>query len=311
MSSDPDDTDADGPDETVAAARDRAAELGHATGDAIGTAAGAAVWGAAAFGGKAATGTLYGVTRVFPKAETVWRSVFETSLKRMLKSSGGDVVGFVAGQDQTVRPTPMAWQDGDEKTSPGWYDKDGNWWAPGTEGRSWSYINDVPVAPFALDSPWRGSWLQNEVAEAVELGDTDALFKDAEFYCELEAKFPENGGAPIADGGAEAMRMSGVELAEAGVLDDELVDLSTPEDASGRRVSWTKYTDLFLEQTGTEEMQMQEQRGRISESDPEAQRSMWMRIMLYMVVAVVAAAVGPELIAALFGNVDMSSVSPI
>jgi hypothetical protein len=251
-------------------------------------------------------GVLLVVTKVLPKGHVIWAGMYKRGLKGMHKTAGGDVVGLIGRNTGQLDIQPMKWKrdDDDVGEKPRWVTKGTNEeFFPGAEGRDFDLIGNVPVALFDEDNPNRATRFEARFAEALDVGaEKTHIYADADVTQVIQTVDPGSGAdqqGAVADGGQVTQQF---QIDEPGYLEDVLVDLSSPEWASGTRVSATKVKETYQEKVGTEEMQNQEQRGRIAESDPEAERQKWLRAMLYMMLAVAAAAMGPELVAAIFGS---------
>lgn len=250
------------------------------------------------------TGFAMMLTTIVPKGHKIWSGLYKTALTGMFKTSGADAIGFIARSNGEVEPHPVKWKRASESGEKSrWVTKDTDEeWGPGTEGRGLERIGKVPVAFFDETSFDRTSMLEARIAEAVDLGQTQDLYRDADIDLVQVTVDNSNAGAgaAVADGG-QNVREQRWEIRDPGVLDDVLIDLSS-EAGDAMRVSWRKSKELLFEKATTEEMQMQEQRGRIAESDPEKQRQKFMKIFFYAMIMVVAAAVGPEFVSAIFGS---------
>jgi len=265
-----------------------------------------------------ASAFVYAVTRILPYGRTFWASLLKTSLKNMQKSSGGDIVGIIGRGDGRLEFEPMKFkQFDDEPGSPRrWVAKSGEEWHPGAEGKGWKYVGSTPVALFHETAVPRGSWFQSNYAEALQIGQKEQLVADADVTQEIvldagDASDKQDVQQAMADGGVNYADQR-FRINDPGLLEDVLVDLDPDDDSQGMRVSTEKYAEVFQEKVGTEEMRMQEARGRAAEVDPESQRDRMFRILKYILGGVVLAR-SPELLALLMGESggNLSSVSPI
>jgi len=252
-------------------------------------------------------GMLYAVTRIMPYGRAFWSSIAKLGIKNLRKASGGDIVGIVGRGDGRLELKPMKYkQHDDEPGSPNrWVSKDGEEWHPGAEGKGYKYIGSTPVALFHETAVPRGSWFQSNYAEALQLGNKQQLYADAEVSQEvvINANSDESKAQAAqkakTDGGINYDDRWNVEYP--GMLEDVLVDLDPGDGSQGMRVSTEKYAEVFQERVGSEEMQMQEVRGRAAEVDPESQRDMMFRFLKYFLGGVVLAR-SPELLALLMGE---------
>jgi len=267
-------------------------------------------------------GFLFAVTRVLPYGRAFWGGVAKLGIKNMRKASGGDVVGIVGRGDGRLTLKPMKFKTfEDEPGSPQrWVSKDGEEWHPGAEGKGWKFIGSTPVGLFHETAVPRGSWFQSNYAEALQLGNKEQLLVNPNLTQEIvlradadEAVSNEDKARQaVADGGVEFESQS-FQVNRPGMLEDVLVDLDPGDGSQGMRVSTEKYQEVFQEKVGTEEMQMQEARGRAAEVDPEGQREMMFRFLKYFLGGVLLAR-SPELLALLMGESGAgvgSSIPPI
>jgi len=199
--------------------------------------------------------------------------------------------------------------------------KSGERWSTGAEDRGHKFLSNVPVALFHETATQRGSWLECNYAEALDLGQKEPLIADADVTQEITIQAdPET--LDEADSPAEAMADGGVDytnqrfrIDDPGMLTDVLVDLHPDDDdVQGMRVSTAKYSEVYPEKTTTEEMQMQEVRGRAAEVDPESQRQMMFRFLKYFLGGVLLAR-SPEILALLLGDggtgINAGEIAPI
>lgn len=255
------------------------------------------------------TGLLISTLRLVPRGEKLWKGVAQTGIRGFYKSSGGDAIGFIA-RENGIDLEAVKWKHSapDDPSNPNrWVTKSGERWHPGGEGRTPDFIGSTPVVLLDEDATARGSMLQSRYQAALDLGHKDALFvpeRVEQVVVQVDPQAAEEGGpAAIADGGAVAQEISyAIPDSEwPDKLADVLVDLRSPSDAEGMRVSARAYKDVYLEDVGAEEMQMQELRGRAAEADPQKERELMFRVLKWVAIAVLAAR-APELLAMLGGS---------
>lgn len=256
-------------------------------------------------------GFLIGLLKIVPKSEALWRPMVDMGLRGMHKSGGGDIIGIVA-RPNGIDLRPMKWKPGDPddpEDHPRWVDKAGNWWGPGAEGRGFERLGRTPVALFDEDAQEKGSFIQSRFAEALDLGHKDALFvPDVVNQINVlpQGDGYDSPGEEIADGGVATQEYTIQPEEWSDRLADTLVDLRSPDDASGMRVSAYKFKEVYQENVGSEEMQMQEFRGRAAEADPKKARDTMFRVLKYILIAVLAAR-APETLSLLMGETGMGN----
>jgi len=267
-------------------------------------------------------GMVYTITRIMPYGRAFWGGVAKLGIKNLRKASGGDIVGIVGRGDGKLDLKPMKYkQFDDEPGSPNrWVSKDGEEWHPGAEGKGWKFVGSTPVGLFHETAVPRGSWFQSNYAEALQIGQKEQLIADADITQEIvinaepgtDLDDKQEAKQAMADGGVN-YQDNRFRIDDPGLLEDVLVDLDPDDDSQGMRVSTEKYAEVFQEKVGTEEMQMQEARGRAAEVDPESQRDMMFRFLKYFLGGVVLAR-SPELLALLMGESGAgvgSSIPPL
>ncbi|MFB6200860.1 MAG: hypothetical protein ABEI98_02505 [Halorhabdus sp.] len=282
--------------------------VGAGIGETLSTVPAALLRGTANFG----VGLFRGLSRPFPKSHAIWQGMFTAGLKGIKKTSGGDGIGLVLRANNEIDPQPVKWKPGDgEEQRPHWAtlgteEK----WSAGAGGREMSYIGNVPVALFYEDDHARIAPTQCRISEAIDTGDHYNLYKpDSVNLIEM---WPENPGQvqgdAMADGGQMQPRRE-IQLNGVGDLpDDHLVDLDAGDGYNGSVISLDKASDWFAETATSEEMQMQEQRGRIAESDAEKKLDRLTKLMIYAFLAIIAAAIGKPLVYSVFGGGGGSNV---
>lgn len=253
-------------------------------------------------------GLLIGLLRFVPRGEAFWKGLVSMGMRGMYKSSGGDAVGLIARSNGLLEPVPVKWKpnDPDDPTTPAqWRTKSGETWGPGAEGRGFERMGDTPVALFDEDAQDRGSFLQSRFAEALDLGQKQAVYipeKVEQIQVEIT---PDEGKSPteaLADGGFQEARTS-YRIADdewSDKLADVLVDLRS-DVGSAMRVSAGKYKEVYQEKVGSEEMQAQELRGRAAEADPQAAKDLMFRVLKW-VALIILATHAPEILTMLLGG---------
>lgn len=289
--------------------------------DAAGQAAGQSVatpllqagrW-AARYAAGFASGVAVALTRFMPKSESFWRGVAKRGLRGMYKSAGGDpdAIGFIHRETGELDIEPVKWKQGDPEDPiepPRWTTKGGEKWHPGTQGPETEFIGRVPVALFDEDSPIKGSFLQSRFQQALDLGQKDQLFvPETVEQIKIEGRIDDiedfaAGDEAVADGGTVQQTVYEIPDHEwPQKMADVLVDLGSPSDNDGLRVSAKQAKEAFQEHVGSEEMQMQELRGRAAEADPNASKEEIKRL-IYAVLGTILLIKSPQILSVIFGG---------
>ena len=200
-------------------------------------------------------------TKLIPRQSTLFRKLALNSIKQYHKRAGGDALAIDARAGQQLDLTPVKFRSAgecDEGEKPGWVAKDGTkTWNAASEGRVVDYLNNTPIVALDRDSHVECGWLRPRIAEAIELDNYDGLYTNPQLN--LVADATASNGQAVADGGTPEL-----ELGSPGQwAGDAVVDLDSGEGYDGMRVSFRKATEWMSEQTTTQEMQMQEDRGYI------------------------------------------------
>jgi len=153
----------------------------------------------------------------------------------------------------------------EEGEKPGWVAKDGTkTWNAASEGRVVDYLNNTPIVALDRDSHVECGWLRPRIAEAIELDNYDGLYTNPQLTAVAPVVNDPTTNGAVADGGQIAPEDIGLEPTNPGQwAGDALVDLDSGDGYDGMRVSFRKATEWMSEQTTTQEMQMQEDRGYI------------------------------------------------
>lgn len=251
---------------------------------------------------------------MIPLSWKLWKGVATFAITQMHRSAGGDAIGLNA-TETGVEPLPVKYNaNHDSEEGPRWVAKESdNWWLAGSEGRGVEYWGRTPLILLDDEGHQRVTVAEARIAEAVDLGHTRPLYANPEIE-KIEiwpAKPGQAGadGAAVADGGEE-YASSSYRVTDPGELEDVLID---PID-EGLRVSWRKVKELYQQKVPTEEMQMQEERGRIAEQDPEGDRKFAMKMMFYAMMIVLGAitlifVVYPAIVSGGGGGVSLPSLA--
>jgi len=201
------------------------------------------------------------IPKLIPRQSRLFRKLALNSIKQYYKRSGGDALAIDAKAGQQLDLTPVKYREAgecDEGEKPGWVAKDGNkTWNAASEGRVVDYLNNTPIVALDRDAHVECGWLRPRIAEAIELDNYDGLYTNPQL--QLVADATQSNGQAVADGGTPEL-----ELGSPGQwAGDAVVDLGSGDGYDGMRVSFRKATEWMAEQTTTQEMQMQEDRGYI------------------------------------------------
>jgi hypothetical protein len=201
------------------------------------------------------------IPKLIPRQSRLFRKLALNSIKQYHKRSGADALAIDAKAGQQLDLTPVKYREAgecDEGEKPGWVAKDGNkTWNAASEGRVVDYLNNTPIVALDRDAHVECGWLRPRIAEAIELDNYDGLYTNPQL--ELVADATQSNGQTVADGGTPEL-----ELGSPGQwAGDAVVDLSSGDGYVGMRVSFRKATEWMAQQTTTQEMQMQEDRGYI------------------------------------------------
>jgi len=205
--------------------------------------------------------------KIVPKRGTIYRKLFGASLKQYHKVGGGDALGLIAepGQRLDLRPIKYrAPKECDEGERPGWVEKGGDKvWHAGSEGRVVDYIGNVPIVALERDGHVEAGWLKPRIGQAIELDNYQGVFTNTEITADVVADLSVDNAADtngaLTDGGGSVVDVG---LSDIGnYAGAEVVDLDSGDAYDGMRVDFRKASEWAFEQTTTEAMQMQEDRG--------------------------------------------------
>jgi hypothetical protein len=231
--------------------------------------------GIARTAGQISTAFAKGFIAAMPKGEHFYRGIHKTAMKKWLKKSDGDaLMHYVDGGMLDFEPVEYAPEEEDEAVEQdmwvGCYS--GNRWRA-SAGRSQTYLahGKIPSLWACSDATDVGDDVQARVAEALDLGNEKPLYESASvtYYGLPGGSDGGAGGEAIADGGRQAVARNVINVENPGQLDDVLVPIADGE-GEGQVVSMEKYYETYPEKIASEEMQMQEERGRLAEADEEA-----------------------------------------
>lgn len=243
-----------------------------------------------------------GLMPVVPFRKTILLKMTKRSLWQLWRISGADALVINAEKGSRLTLDMVKYKgpeecDDDEK--PGWHAKGRDKvWSAGSAGNSVDYLwGVVPIVLLDDDDHAEAGWLKSRIGEAVQLGQHQPIYRNATIVAELpDAGQPGANGA-VADGGGVNFRVE-----DMGIFDAEnLIDIGSGEGYDGMRISHRKANEWVSESAATEEMQMQEERGRIAEMNRDADKSAikWLLIGMGLGAGILLA---PDLIAGFAGT---------
>ena len=197
---------------------------------------------------------------------TLFKRLAVKSIENYHKVAGGDAVAINAKAGQQLDLEPVAYkapEECEEGQQPGWRVKGREKaWHPAKEGNSVNYLGRAPVVALEDDAHVEAGWLAPRVGEAIEMDNYWPLFTDPE----ITAHIDYGGGAgarngAVADGGTGAMQFELEDFGE--YAGDAIVDLDSGPGYDGMRISMSKAREWQAETVPSEQMQMQEERGRL------------------------------------------------
>mgnify|MGYP000128984302 CR=1 FL=1 len=240
---------------------------------------------------------------VMPGRGTISRKLFAGALKKYHDIGGGDAIGLIAEPGQQLDVRPIKYRppkDCEEAERPGWVEKGGDKvWHAGAEGRVVDYLGRTPIVALERDGHVEAGWLKPRIGQAIELDNYDPLFTNPEITAEVDVT-PDTPGtaanSAIPDGGTSL----DIGIESLGRYDGaEILDLDSGEGYDGMRVDFRKASAWAFEQTTTEEMQMQEERGwlrgKISGSGTN-ELKVFIYAALFALAVIAVVTLGPGLI---------------
>lgn len=272
------------------------------------------IWGASRAVGSGAVNFISSLTRPIPYlGARIWGGMAKRSLYYYYKASGGDRMGIEVFPSGKAKLQPVKYRPPEaceEDESPGWKAKGRDkTWKPTTDGQGGPRLHKTPIVPLSSEA-WRAtSVLEARVTEAVDQGEHRPLYKLDE--ATLEADVTVHASEELGDGGNAQATADGGYKTEWGdgtivprstpVYEDEIIELNS-DDHDGQAVSFRKVRDLWLEQTTTEEMSRQEERGFLAGRSNKNMMRWMFKIFLIAGLVAIAGLIGKELITALLGS---------
>ena len=246
------------------------------------------------------------VTRLTPGSLSFWRGMLKASYKGIRKSTGADVLAHVAmaGEIKHV-PLEYDYEEGRYKTM----DDEPEWWETSGEYQDRYHVGQTPTVFCSAQSNDIGDHVQAEVSKALDLGQDEYLYENAQVR-NVEVRQPDPGANArdaIADGGSGEVTgrtNQFVTVEQPGTLSDRVVDL-TWGDADGRVVSMDDYHETYPSTADPKKMDEERQIGRLMERDGDMSNYAFKMLLVAGAIVVGALAVvfiGPELFGATTGG---------
>lgn len=239
--------------------------------------------------------------KVIPKRATITKKILGASLKQYHKLGGGHALGLIAEPGQRLELRPIKYRapkECDEGERPGWVEKGGDKvWHAGAEGRVVDRLGKVPIVPLERDGHVEAGWLKPRIGQAIELDNYDGVYRNPQIQANVLADLNADSATALPDGGQQIADVSIEDLGNyAGA---ELVDLDSGTGYDGMRVDFRKASAWAFEQTSTEQMQMQEERGillgQLRDNGPDPVK-LFIYAAIFAVVVIAVVLLGPRLI---------------
>lgn len=197
---------------------------------------------------------------------TLFKRMAVKSIENYHKAAGGDAIAINAKAGQQITLEPVAYMtpaECEEGQRPGWRVKGREKaWNPAKEGNSVNYLGRTPVVALEDDAHVEAGWLAPRIGQAVEMDNYWPLFTDPDIVAHIDygARGAATNGA-VADGGQASIQFDLEDMGQ--YAEDAIVDLGSGPGYDGMRISMAKAREWQAETTSSEEMQMQEERGRL------------------------------------------------
>lgn len=291
---------------------DRAEELAHTAAETIGERA-------SDIAGK----TLATVPKLVPKQSRLFRSMALASLRNYHKRSGGDALGIEARPGQQIDIVPVKYkppESTEEEEQGGWHIKGRDrTYDPGPDGQNVSFINGkIPSVLLHSDASTEVGWLAPRIGQAIEADNYAPLFVGPKLAPQRQQQatdgLAQNGA--MADGGhsvsVQTPTVGNYDMIDPGEFSgDNIVDLSSGDGHSGMRISLKKAKEWFAQESDSEKMQMQEERGYLAglaNSDEADAKRIFLYAVIFCIVVVAIVVIGPEVAG---GGGGGGSISPL
>lgn len=289
---------------------DRGTKFGSATGEYLGRALGLIAGylmvvpaKALETAGKTALTTF---STIIPRGERAYRGLAEWAVRKFHRSHGEDLTGFVLAPDgmhldRFVHKQPDE-EEGEGGERGGWhgYHTDYGPWEEAADGRDVETWGSTPIGFFDSASDRRATVTQARVAEAMDLGRGRPLVENAALSVNqmtIDAG-QGNGANAIADGGVsqDQVRVDATQH-----LKDFLVDIGPDGDYDGMQISLRKVKEVYQEKGSSEQHEEAKKLGFLAGRAAMDERDLG-KILMWVALAVAAAAMGPELVSSVFSS---------
>ncbi|SNZ06152.1 hypothetical protein SAMN06269185_1067 [Natronoarchaeum philippinense] len=238
--------------------------------------------------GLLAIGVAKGILKWIPGRSKIYRGMIKNGTEQLYKQTGAAVIVLtIYGDGYLVpRPAEIDREEGVVRTN-----NDEEWTL---SELSPLRLGDAPVVVGVADDHELASPIAARVAEAADLNFWDRVQPVRETSDGLEEVDYQSPQQVVADGGDDEMHQT---------FDDVLVDARNPLDrATGWIVSMRKGYELHWSQSSSEAMKKQEDRGRLSEMDPDQYRKQAIRTAALVLGGVALGLFGPALAAQVAGG---------
>ncbi|PCR89441.1 hypothetical protein [Natrinema ejinorense] len=230
---------------------------------------------------------IIGISRRIPGRSRIQKGLIKSGIEGLWKTTDANLIVMTIYGDGVAVPRPAQVNSDEGKVET-------------ANGEEWTLtdistvrIGKAPVAFGVADDHELASPVAARVAEAV---DSDwrrvkTVQETADGISPTEYTDPQT---TVADGGESGLREP---------FDDVWVDARNPlQSTAGWIVSMDKAYELHWSQSSSEEMKMQETRGRLAEMDPEAHRGRAIRMVIIAIGCFALGLLGPALASRIAGT---------
>jgi hypothetical protein len=276
---------------------------------------------------KTAQYTAYGVTRVVPRGELLWRKVARLGLWRYQQASGANAVGIETIENQArLRPLVKAQADLEEGRAAGWRVKgdDGQPYLDPEGGRT-KRLGGADILWLDPDHPVPPASWQSRYSVALMLDQKWRVFKNATVEVKQVFDLPEGGGGDweaVADGGhvdpaaldqEDVAAREEISIRDPGSFDRALVDLSAPEGYAGYILDPERAATVQVEEVSTDDLQLAETRGLLAGMLEDDASGLLFKLFVAAALFVLGGWLAPSVMSSVAGSgggSGLSAVSP-
>ena len=258
--------------------------------------------------GKAVGNAVATIPRLIPKQSTLFRRMALTSLRNYYKRTGGDALGIEARPGQQIDIVPVKYkppETTEEEEQGGWHIKGRDrTYDPGPDGQNVSFIDGkVPSVLLHSDASSEVGWLAPRIGQAIELDNYSPVFVGPKLAPQPQQQAQQMANGALADGGqsvpVQTPSVDGYDMIDPGEFSgDNIVDLSSGDGHDGMRISLKKAKEWLAEESDSEKMQMQEERGYLAglaNSDQTDAKRIFLYAVLFCLGVIAIVVLGPEL----------------